>query len=155
MVTRISLSPLCFRSVGFDTLIREVESMLNDDAKPSTFPPHNIIKDENRYVVELAIAGFKRNEVDISVEDGVLTIKGEQKETPPIGEYLHRGIGTRSFTKTIKISDTVVVRGAEFTDGILRIGLENVIPEHKKPRKVEIGSVPLFTQPTEKQLLVG
>jgi len=155
MVTRISLSPLGFRSVGFDSLIREVESMLNDDAKPSTFPPHNIIKDENRYVVELAIAGFKRDEIEISVEDNLLTIKGEQKETPTVGEYLHRGIGTRSFTKTIKLSDTVIVRGAELIDGILRVGLENVIPEHKKPRKVEIGSMPLFTQMPEKQLLAG
>ena len=155
MVTRISLSPLGFRTVGFDSLLRDVESMLNDDAKPSTFPPHNIIKDGNRYVVELAIAGFNRDELDISVEDGMLTIKGEQKESQPNGEYLHRGIGTRSFTKTIKLSDTVVVHGAELVNGILRVGLENVIPEHKKPRKVEIGALPLFTQPAEKQLLVG
>jgi len=155
MVSRISLTPLGFRTVGFDNLLREVEYMLNDDAKPSTFPPHNIIRDDNRYIVELAIAGFKREELDITVEDGSLIIKGEQKETQTNGEYLHRGIGTRSFTKTIKLSDTVVVRGAELVDGILRVGLENVIPEHKKPRKVEIGVMPIFTQPTEKQLLTG
>ena len=155
MVSRISFSPIGFRSVGFDNLLREVEYMLNDDAKPSTFPPHNIIKDENRYVVELAIAGFKREEIDISVEDGTLIIKGEQKESQTNGEYLHRGIGTRSFTKTIKLSDTVVVRGAELIDGILRVGLENVIPEHKKPRKVEISAMPIFAQSVEKQLLTG
>lgn len=155
MVTRISLTPLGFRTVGFDSLLRDVESMLNDDAKPSSFPPHNIIKEGNRYVVELAIAGFKRDEIDISVADSMLTITGEQKESQTNIEYLHRGIGTRSFTKTIKLSDTVVVRGAEFVDGILRVGLENVIPEHKKPRKVEIGTSPVFNQPTEKQLLAG
>ena len=72
-----------------------------------------------------------------------LIIKGnkdEQSKNVDLSdiEYLHRGIGLRSFTKTVKIADTVEVRGAEYTDGILRIGLENVIPEHKKPRNIEI-----------------
>jgi len=69
-----------------------------------------------------------------------LTIKGEKKEKDVDVTYLHRGIGTRSFTKQLTIADTVEVKGAEFKDGILRIGLENVIPEHKKPRKIEIGN---------------
>jgi len=77
---------------------------------------------------------------DITKEDGTLTIKGERKDKDVEVNYLHRGIGTRSFTKQLTIADTVEVRGAEFKDGILRVGLENVIPEHKKPRKIEISN---------------
>jgi molecular chaperone IbpA len=67
-------------------------------------------------------------------------VKGEKKDKETEVTYLHRGIGTRSFTKTLTVADTIEVKGAEFKDGILRIGLENIIPEHKKPRKIEIGS---------------
>jgi molecular chaperone IbpA len=70
----------------------------------------------------------------------VLTVKGEKEDKENEVQYLHKGIGTRSFTKTITVADTIEVKGAEFKDGILRIGLENVIPEHKKPRKIEIGN---------------
>lgn len=128
------------QTLGFENFIRDVENILNE-AKPTTnFPPHNIIKaDDNKYVVELAVAGFGKHEIDIEVQNNTLTIKGEKQEKDGY-EYLHRGIGTRSFTKTITIADTIEVKGAEFKDGILRIGLENIIPEHKKPRKIEIGN---------------
>jgi molecular chaperone IbpA len=89
-------------------------------------------------VVELAVAGFSKDEIDIQVQENTLTIKGEKAEGTPNLEYLHRGIGTRSFTKTITIADTIEVKGAEYKDGILRVGLENIIPEHKKPRNIEI-----------------
>lgn len=139
---RISFGPLHHSTLGFDKLFEDVEKMLNVDLQKSVsnFPPHNILKlDESRYIVELAVAGFAKDEIDISVDDGKLTVKGEKKEKETEVQYLHRGIGTRSFTKTLTIADTVEVKGAEFKDGILRIGLENIIPEHKKPRKVEIG----------------
>jgi molecular chaperone IbpA len=140
-MTRISFGPLFHQTLGFENFIRDVEKMLDNEVKPSTFPPHNIIKsDENKYVVELAVAGFAKDEIEISLQDGSLTIKGEKKENTPDIQYLHRGIGTRSFTKVITIADTIEVKGAEIKDGILRVGLENVIPEHKKPRKIEIGN---------------
>ena len=140
---RISFGPLAHTTLGFERFFDDVEKLLASDvAKVSTsFPPHNIIKlDESRYVVELAVAGFSKNEIEISVENGTLTVKGEKQEKETGVQYLHKGIGTRSFTKSLTIADTVEVKGAEFKDGILRIGLENVIPEHKKPRKIEIGS---------------
>ena len=139
---RISFGPLQHSTLGFDRFFDEVEKMMNVDlAKTvSNFPPHNILKlDESRYVVELAVAGFSKDEIDISVEENVLTVKGEKTDKESNVQYLHKGIGTRSFTKTLKIADTIEVRGAEFKDGILRIGLENIIAEHKKPRKIEIG----------------
>ena len=139
---RVSFGPLSQTMLGFERMFDDVEKYLSMDVqKTSTFPPHNIIKlDDNRYVVELAVAGFAKDEIEITVEDGTLTVKGEKKEKETDVIYLHRGIGTRSFTKTLTVADTIEVRGAEFKDGILRIGLENVIPENKKPRKIEIGN---------------
>jgi len=142
-LNRVSFTPLYNTTLGFDKFFDDVEKLLSMDVQKtvSNFPPHNIIKlDESRYVVELAIAGFAKDEIEISVEDGKLTVKGERKEKETEVQYIHRGIGTRSFTKTLTIADTIEVKGAEFKDGILRIGLENIIPEHKKPRKIEIGS---------------
>jgi molecular chaperone IbpA len=128
------------QTLGFENFIRDVEAILNESRPTTNFPPHNIIKaDENKYVVELAVAGFSKDEIDIQVLDNTLTIKGEKQEKDEY-QYLHRGIGTRSFTKSITIADTIAVKGAEFKDGILRIGLENIIPEHRKPRKIEIGN---------------
>jgi len=128
------------QTLGFENFIRDVEAILNDTKPVSNFPPHNIIKaDENKYVVELAVAGFAKDEIDIQVQEGNLTIRGDKKDKDD-STYLHRGIGTRSFTKVITIADTIEVRGAEIKDGILRVGLENIIPEHKKPRKIEIGN---------------
>jgi molecular chaperone IbpA len=141
-LSRVTFGPLSHSTLGFEKFIDDVEKLLSMDVQKttSTFPPHNIIKlDESRYVVELAVAGFAKDEIDITVEDSTLTIKGEKKEKDVDVTYLHRGIGTRAFTKQLTIADTIEVQGAEFKDGILRVGLVNVIPEHKKPKKIEIG----------------
>ena len=139
----VHFRPLHHNTLGFERFFSDVERLLKEDphqSKAVNFPPHNIIKlDDNRYVVELAIAGFTKDEIEISVEEGNLMVKGEKKDKDTNINYVHRGIGTRSFTKTFTVADTIEVRGAEFKDGILRIGLENIIPDHKKPRKVEIG----------------
>ena len=139
-MTRISFGPLFHQTLGFENFIRDVEKILDSETKISNFPPHNIIKSlDNRYYIEIAVAGFTKDEIDIQVQEGNLTIKGEKNDKDE-SNYLHRGIGTRSFTKVITIADTIEVKGAEIKDGILRVGLENIIPEHKKPRKVEIGN---------------
>lgn len=146
-IGRISFGPLAHTTLGFERFFDDVERLLASDVAKvsSSFPPHNILKlDESRYVVELAVAGFSKDEIEITVEDGSLTVKGERKEKDADVQYLHRGIGTRSFTKTLTVADTIEVKGAEFKDGILRIGLENIVPEHKKPRKIEIGSLKEF-----------
>ena len=139
----ISFGPLHHATLGFERLFHDMEKMLDSNVSKtvSTFPPHNILKlDDNHYIVELAVAGFSKDEIDITVDDGNLVIKGEKEEKDTGIQYLHKGIGTRSFTKTLRIADTVEVKGAEFKDGILKIGLENIIPEHKKPKKIEIGT---------------
>lgn len=139
-------------TLGYDTMFEQIERMIDragasgSQQSSDKYPPHNIIKlDEYNYIVELAVAGFSKDEIDINVADGLLNIKGEKKQSDAEfnaiiqNQYLHRGISSRSFTKTIRIVDTVEVLGAEYANGILSIRLENVIPESKKPRKIEIG----------------
>jgi len=145
LANRFSFTPLYHSTLGFENLFNEVERMLEATTEKTnhSFPPHNIVKvDDYHYVVELAVAGYSKDEIDITVDDGHLIVKGNKDEkNADLADitYLHKGIGLRAFTKTLKIADTVEVHGAEYKDGILRIGLENVIPENKKPRKIEIG----------------
>jgi len=136
------LTPFYHATLGFENFFQDIEKYLDTDLKTTTsaFPPHNILKlDDNRYVVELAVAGFSEKDIDISTLNGELIIKGNKEDKTDLAEYLHRGIGLRSFTKTLRLADTVEVEGAEYKDGILRVGLVNIIPDHKKPRKIEIG----------------
>ena len=146
LANRFSFTPLYHSTLGFENLFNEVERMLEATTEKTnhSFPPHNIVKvDDYHYVVELAVAGYSKDEIDITVDDGHLIVKGNKDEkNADLADitYLHKGIGLRAFTKTLKIADTVEVRGAEYKDGILKIGLENVIPENKKPRKIEIGN---------------
>ncbi len=135
--------------VGFDNIFNELERLVDGTTptRNTSFPPHNIIKlDDNRYVVEMAVAGFGQDEVDVEIHDGTLIVKGEKKDQTEV-DYLYRGIATRSFTKSIRLSESIEVRGAQFKDGILRIALENIIPEHKKPRKVEFSKELNFNNP--------
>jgi molecular chaperone IbpA len=125
--------------VGFDRLLDTFDTMLTE--KPTTFPPHNIVKvDENNYLVELAVAGFNESEVTIEVLKNTLTIKGE-KALDDTRNYLHRGIGTRTFKKTVTLAETVQVDGASLENGILTVKLVNVVPVEKLPVKIAINTV--------------
>lgn len=139
-------------SLGYDSMFKEFDRLINATVPNDKYPPHNIIKlSDYSYVVEFALAGFTKDEIDITVNAGMLTIKGNKKpcELEAV-QYLHRGISARSFAKTISIIDTVEVRNAKYEDGILYIFLENIIPEAKKSRKIEIST----PEPTKKELLV-
>ena len=148
-VGRISFEPFAYRTVGFDNMLNNIDALLNSTT--DKYPPHNIKSlSDTSYVVEIAVAGFKRGDIEITLENGVLTVKAAAKiECEPNVKYLHRGIGTRAFTKILRLADTVVVLGAEMEDGILYIHLENVIPEKQKSKKIEIKSV----SPETRQLL--
>lgn len=124
--------------LGLERILDEMEQV---SVQPPTksYPPYNIIKtNDYKYTVELAVAGFKQEELDITVEDGVLIITGTQTETDG-NMYLHKGISTKDFRKTIRLADTVVVKDAHFVDGILSVYLENIIPESRLPKKIIIG----------------
>lgn len=123
--------------IGFDRVLNKMHHAHPDQ---SNYPPYNILKvDDDNYVIEVALAGFNQTEIDVVTEDGVLTIEGK-KETDQETKYLHKGISARHFRRKFTLSDTIVVRGADFENGILTVSLENVIPEEKKPRKIAIGN---------------
>ena len=123
----------------FDTLVRSVNA-----GTTSNYPPYNIIRyDENRYAVEIALAGFKEDEVEITVHEGYLTVEGHKKtKTSEIDGpiYLHVGISQRDFRKTWPLGNHVEVTNASFTDGILTVSLERRVPEEMKPKKIAISS---------------
>jgi len=147
---KISFGNLYPSTLGFETMLRDIESIMQNSVETVSdkFPPHNIIKvNDTDYMVELAIAGFDEKEIDITVKDGLMTVKGEKQQADNEVNYLHKGIGTRSFSKTIRLADTIEVQGAAFKNGILSIGLENIIPESKKPKKIEIGTLKNYSMP--------
>ena len=131
-------------TVGFDRLLstfEEFDNILGQGTKIQTYPPYNIIKEDNEtYTIEIAVSGFKRDEIEITSEGGKLYVNGAIKTARTSDKYLHRGIGTRDFSHKFVLSDTVMVKDADIVDGLLVINLENIIPEEKKPRKIEIGS---------------
>jgi molecular chaperone IbpA len=106
------------------------------------YPPYNIVKTgENTYDIELALAGFSKNDIDVEYENNVLTVKSIKKaENVQEGNngMLHQGISKRLFSKSFTVSDDVEVKGAELKDGLLKISLERIIPESKKPRTIKI-----------------
>ena len=123
-------------TVGFESIFDRFDSMF--DSKPSTFPHYDLIKlDEENYKIQLCLAGFKKEDITISIEDGNLTIEGANK-TEESGTYLHQGISARKFKRQFSIADTVEATNAEMSDGILTINLFNKIPESKKPKTITI-----------------
>jgi molecular chaperone IbpA len=121
--------------VGFDHLLDDLDRVArhaNDN-----YPPHNIVKiDDETYSIELAVAGFSINDLDIEVKDRKLSVSGEQGNRDR--EYIHRGISAKKFHRTFQLSEHVEVAGADMVDGILSIELKVVLPEEKRPRKIEI-----------------
>ncbi len=128
-------------TVGFDRLLNaftDLEKSVSEN-RTASYPPYNILKvDENNYEIQLAVAGFSQDEIEISVENNKLSIVGKLKETRD-AQYLHRGIATRDFSHDFTLADTVVVQGADMRAGLLIVRLENVVPETAKPRRIEIG----------------
>ena len=128
-------------SVGFDDVFDHFESMFDYDmVNVSNYPPYNIVKTgDNKYDVELALAGFNKKDINVSVENGMLTIESkEDKSKDKDGEVIHKGISKRYFKKSFTISDDVEVKGAELKDGMLRVSMEKIIPEAKKLRTIDI-----------------
>ena len=111
-----------------------------DSISVPNFPPYNIVKTgDNKYDVELALAGFNKKDIDVTVEDGVMTIKSIVKETKEKEDgVIHKGIAKRYFSKSFTIADDVEVKGAELKDGLLKVSLERIIPESRKPKTISI-----------------
>jgi len=123
------------RLIGFDRVFDAVQRVNTSEAN---FPPYNIKKlDDENYEITLALAGFKKSELSVVVEDGNLIVKGEQAETSK-SEFLHKGIAERNFTRTWALADEVKVSGSKLEDGVLTISLVHEIPEEKKPVEIKI-----------------
>ena len=129
-------------SVGFDSVFDHFESMFNDSPSLHTnYPPYDILKtDEHSYVIELAVAGFSKKDIAVTVENGVLTVESDRERNAENSgqEIIHRGISKRYFKKSFSISDDVEIRGAELKDGLLRISMEKIIPESRKRKEISI-----------------
>ena len=125
--------------VGFDDQFGRMSKLHNDLSKTSqNYPPYNIKKtSETTYVVEIAVAGFRQEDISIETADGTLTVTGnvgdKQEET-----FLFKGISNRAFTRSFVLAEHIEVRDADMLNGMLSISLEYVMPEHKKPKKIEI-----------------
>ncbi len=130
-------------SVGFDDMFDQFESMLgNGGVVQSNYPPYNIRKaGKDKYAIEVAVAGFNKNDVEVEYEDNLLTVKTKdvkRTEEKDGDEVIHRGISQRSFARSFTIADDVKVNGAELKDGLLTISCEKIIPEIKKKRLIDI-----------------
>ena len=140
MKTLLDWEPYRPFTVGFDTIM---DRLLEIDTAIPNYPPYNIVKTgKNTYDVELALAGYSKKDIDVSLEDGVLSIKSvkseEEKEVEDNNGILHQGIAKRYFSKSFTIAEDVEVKGAELKDGLLKVSMERIIPEHKKPRTINI-----------------
>ena len=125
--------------VGFDTILDELNRVASSQSN-TNYPPYNVVKfTDNKFAVEIAVAGFKDGEITIEKDKNQLIIQGEQVQDldNPV-EYLHRGISARNFTRTFTLAEHVEVVNAEVANGILTITLERVVPEELQPKKIAI-----------------
>ncbi len=130
-------------SVGFDNVFDHFERMFEDDfiTNMPSFPHYNIVKTgDNKYYIEIALAGYNKKDIEVELKEGLLSIKSkkEEKEDTKDGEILHKGIAKRYFSKSFTIADDVKVKGAELKDGLLKVSMERVIPEHRKAKTIDI-----------------
>lgn len=146
--------------VGYEPMLKKFQEAHDTLAKSiPNYPPYNIVKlDDNKYVIELAVAGFGKHNLDITTANGTLTITGNsqlnsESEEGQKNNYLYKGIADRAFTRTFSVADTVEVKNAELLNGMLKIWLENIIPDSKKPKKVDINDSASTEKVTSKQLL--
>jgi molecular chaperone IbpA len=135
----IDLSPLYRSVVGFDRLADLLDSASTEAA--TGYPPYNIERTgENSYRIEIAVAGFKSDDLNIEVKENLLTVQGRKPANDETKRYLHRGLAERNFERRFQLADYVVVSDAQLADGLLSISLKRELPEALKPRRIEIGA---------------
>jgi len=132
-------------SVGFDSIFDEFDRMLESVDRGhinANYPPYNIKKiDENNYFIEVALAGFSKEDIDVELKDNTLTIRNKVKEKvidDEINGVIHKGISTRQFERAFTIAEDIKIKDAELKNGLLSINLERIIPEEKKPRLIKV-----------------
>ena len=126
--------------VGFDDTFNRIAKIHDDLTKNiPNYRPYNIKKTgDNTYVIELAVAGFARQDIEIELADGKMVVKGNVQSQEADDNFLFKGIANRAFTRTFALDDQIEVKDAEMFNGMLKVFLERIIPEHKKPKKIEV-----------------
>ncbi|RST30466.1 Hsp20 family protein [Sphingomonas ginkgonis] len=152
MRTAFDFAPFRRSTVGFDRLFDMLENSAQG-GNGENYPPFDLIKlDDNRYRIEIAVAGFKRGEIDITSHQNQLIVRGQKAEDNG-ANYVHRGIATRSFERRFALADHIQVTGADLHDGMLSLDLVREIPEAMKPRKIEIGGAAGQPAPAQPQTI--
>jgi len=130
-------------SVGFDSIFEEFDRMLESTERyNSNYPPYNIHKmNDNDYKIEVALAGYSKDDIELELKDSTLTVRNKTKEkviNEDANGVIHKGISTRKFERSFTISEDIKVKNAELKNGLLNIDLERIIPDEKKPRLIDI-----------------
>ena len=138
-MNRIDLTPLYRSSVGYDRFGSLLDAAFQTEKTSASYPPYNIeVIEENSYVITLALAGFQESELDIQVENGVLTVSGKKEASETANNFLHQGIANRSFERKFNLADHIEVVGADLQNGLLAINLVKEVPEAMKPKSIAI-----------------
>ena len=131
------------RVLGFEPLFDRLQRLSESSDRSSSYPPYNIRKDGNHFAIEIAVAGLTKNDIEIELADGVLSVGYDGTKTEVINgqnEVVYQGIAQRAFKQQFTLAEDVIVQGAELVNGLLTVSLEKIIPEEKKPRMIEIKS---------------
>lgn len=139
-LTTTNLNNFLKHTIGIDNFFEHMMPQL-EHMNAGNYPPYNIVKvTDDKYEIEVAVAGFNKDEISVTTQDGQLIIKGEHAETEETEEkdYLHRGISARQFERTFALADHVEVKTAAVDNGVLRVQLEREVPENLKPKQIEV-----------------
>lgn len=145
---KLSFDPFSFSNfpkqfnttVGFEPILKKLAEITESMPKIPTYPPYNIKQTgDNTYVIEMAVAGFGKQDLELELQDGTLTIKGNVQSGDNDDSYIFKGIADRAFTRQFTLADSIEIKNADLINGMLKIWLERFIPEEKKPKKINIG----------------
>ena len=129
-------SPIPY-TIGFERVFDQLDEFIHHSKKLPSYPPYNIKRDGNNFTIEMALAGFSKDDIEVYVTEDILSISSSKESSKK--DEVYRGISNRKFTRNFSMADDIEVKSAELKDGLLTIKLERIIPEDKKPRKIKIG----------------
>tara|TARA_B100000470_G_scaffold219803_1_gene207231 strand:- start:450 stop:833 length:384 start_codon:yes stop_codon:yes gene_type:complete len=124
------------QSFGLDNIFNALQQF--DRNPPAKYPPHNIIRNGDKYVLEFALAGWSEDEIKVELEKNILRVTGQKSESDESGDFVHRGIANRNFNSQFTIGDNIEIVGGELVNGVLTINMDIIIPEEDKPRTIKI-----------------
>ena len=138
-LTTFDINRLTPYAVGFDRIFDQLSSYGQNMSQSTGFPPYNIVKHTDfEFSIEMALAGLSKEDIEVKVSDGTITVKSVWDEKAENAEVLHRGISHKKFTRNFTIADDIEVKGATLENGLLEIQLERIVPDSKKPRVIKI-----------------